>query len=248
MIILSVIRAKLRIVFENIPACEEISHLLSLCLSHASWYNGTKRQNFFKPLPFVSAMCRERKINLRQTKNQSQPIDFSFGAEKKIEFKEKHNTFINKSLQAVSISSQTVFKALRPYRLFQSRTTALHHRQCKPTQEQKTDKRRKRERKNHQDKSHLCMKKMQRLQRGDASFQQTAVERRKGVHRLAAQTITFESRKNGRTGSRILSGTDGRGRQNHFFLHHRKVLKVELHGAKKRCRRVNLRHSTGFFC
>jgi len=83
MIILSVIRAKLRIVFENIPACEEISHLLSLCLSHASWYNGTKRQNFFKPLPFVSAMCRERKINLRQTKNQSQPIDFSFGAEKK---------------------------------------------------------------------------------------------------------------------------------------------------------------------
>ena len=205
-----------------------------------------KKTKLFKPLPFVSAsaengksICAKRKISL------SRLISF---AQKKIEFKEKHNTFINKSLQAVSISSQTVFKALRPYRLFQSRTTALHHRQCKPTQEQKTDKRRKRERKNHQDKSHLCMKKMQRLQRGDASFQQTAVERRKGVHRLAAQTITFESRKNGRTGSRILSGTDGRGRQNHFFLHHRKVLKVELHGAKKRCRRVNLRHSTGFFC
>lgn len=81
MIILSVIRANLRIVFENTPACEENSHLLSLRPPRASWYNGAKRQNFFSPLPFVSMMCRERKINLSQTKNQSQPIDFSFGAD-----------------------------------------------------------------------------------------------------------------------------------------------------------------------
>ena len=186
------------------------------------------------------SISAERKISLRR-------LIFRL-AQKKTEFKEEHNTFINKPLQTVSISGQTVLKALRPYRLFQSRTTALRHRQGKPSQEQKTDKRGKREWKNHQDKGQLCMKKMQRLQRGDASFQQTAVERGKGVHRLAAQTITIESRNYGRTGSRILSGTDGRGRQNHFFLHHRKVLKVELHDAKKRCRRVNLRHSTYFFC
>ena len=137
MIILSVIRAKLRIVFENIPACEEISHLLSLCLSHASWYNGTKRQKLFQTSAIrfsdvqrtEKSICAKRKISLSRL--------IFVCAEKKIEFKEKHNTFINKSLQAVSISSQTVFKALRPYRLFQSRTTALHHRQCKPTQRTK---------------------------------------------------------------------------------------------------------------
>ena len=55
--------------------------------------NGTKRQNFFKPLPFVSAICRERKINLRQTKNHSAEIDFSFGAEKGTILRCKINVF-----------------------------------------------------------------------------------------------------------------------------------------------------------
>ena len=247
MIILLVIRANLRIVFENTPACEGISHLLSLCPPHAAWYDGQKDKTFSSPCHSFPRRAENGKSISAERKINRLRLIFRL-AQKKSEIKEKHNTFINNPLKSVSISGQTVLKALQPYRLFQSRTTALRHRQGKPSQEQKTDKRRKRERKNHQDKSQLCMKKMQRLQRGDASFQQTAVERGKGVHRLAAQTITFESRKYGRTGSRILSGTDGRGRQNHFFLHHRKVLKVELHDAKKRYRRVNLRHNTYFFC
>ena len=63
------------------------------------------------------------------------------------------------------------------------------------------------------------MKEMQRLQRGDAGFQQTAVERGKGVHRLAAQTITFESRKYGRTEAAYCpERTEEDGRIISFFI------------------------------
>ena len=92
------------------------------------------------------------------------------------------------------------------------------------------------------------MEQMKRLPGRDTHLQQAAVKGGKEQHRGATQAESLEGSQPRGTAGGFAPATEGRNRKSHFFFHHRKVLRVELHDAKKRPLCVNLRHKTGFLC